>query len=141
MLVSDMLADRTKCPPAKMKDYFPERLPSEGGRLNENLLVDQWCRAADEKLRRLTRKPARLDDEKPGTAPDLENWAISCVCARAYRCGRRGPHGHEGHIRFNLLGSNVDSMVRMLNHYLLFVKKTNKRLKPQNHLTVTKDLG
>lgn len=108
-----MLADRTKCPPAKMKDYFPERLPSEGGRLNENLLVDQWCRAAHEKLRRLTRKPARLDDEKPGTGPELENWAISRVCAHANRCGHC-PHGREGHIRFNLLGSNVDSMVRML---------------------------
>lgn len=69
VLISDMLADRTKCPPTKMKDYPPEGLPSEGGRLNENLLVGQWSRAADEKLRRLTRKPSRLDDEKPGTRP------------------------------------------------------------------------
>lgn len=69
MLISDMFPDRAKCPPTKMKDYSPERLPSEGGRLNEDLLVGQWSRAADEKLRRLTRKPARRHDEKAGPRP------------------------------------------------------------------------
>lgn len=49
-LISDAFPDRIKCPPTKMKDYSPERLPPrppKGGRLNEDLLVvpvAQGCR-------------------------------------------------------------------------------------------------
>lgn len=81
MLISDVFLDRIKCPPTKMKDCSPERLPSEGGKLNEDLLVGQWSRAADEKLCRLTRKLARLDDEKPGPRAEPVNWAVSLTAA------------------------------------------------------------
>jgi len=57
---------RSKCPPTKMKDNSSKQLRSKGGRLNENLVVWQRTRDADEKLRRLIRKPDRLDDEKQG---------------------------------------------------------------------------
>ncbi|KAG7493815.1 hypothetical protein JOB18_016697 [Solea senegalensis] len=48
-----------------MKDHSSKQLHSPGGRLNENLVVWQRTSEADEKLRRLIRKPGRLDDEKP----------------------------------------------------------------------------
>lgn len=56
-----------------------------GGRLKENLAVKRRAGAADEKLRRLIRKPSRLHDEKAETQP-CENrtgdrlGAPLCVC-------------------------------------------------------------
>lgn len=45
--------------------------------LNENLVVWQRTREADEKLRRLIRKPGRLHDEKPETWPVMGNWQFT----------------------------------------------------------------
>lgn len=101
-----MFPDRTRCPPTEMKDYSPQRLPSEGGRLNEDLLVGQWSRSADEKLCRLTRKPARLDDEKPGPRAEPANWAISCVCACANSCGHHCLTGSDNNDALDLIRSD-----------------------------------
>lgn len=89
-----------------MKDYSPQRLPSEGGRLNEDLLVGQWSRSADEKLCRLTRKPARLDDEKAGPRAEPANWAISCVCACANSCGHHCLTGSNNNDALDLIRSD-----------------------------------
>lgn len=106
MLISDTFPDRTKCPPPEMKAYSPEWLPSEGGRLNEDLLVGQWSRAAHKKLCRLTRKPARLDDEKPGRRAEWANWAISRVCVHANSCAHHYLTGSDKNEAADLMRSD-----------------------------------
>lgn len=51
-----------------------------GGRLKENLAVKRRAGAADEKLRRLIRKPSRLHDEKAETQPCENRTGRSSVC-------------------------------------------------------------
>lgn len=60
-----------------MKDHSSKQLHSQGGRLNENLVVWQRTREADEKLSRLIRKLGRLNDEKPETWPLMGNWQFT----------------------------------------------------------------
>lgn len=105
--MSDMFLDRTKCSPTEMKDYSPEWLPSQGGRVNQDLLVGQWSWAAHEKLCRLTRKPARRNDEKPGPQAALATWAISC--------GHHCLSGSNKNDTSDLVRSKVDSTISMLN--------------------------
>lgn len=102
MLISDLFLDRTKRPPPD------KRLPSEGGRLNQDLLVGQWSRAADEKLRRLTRKPARLDDEKAGLRAEPANWAISCF---------RSGCGHHCLTGSNKNGLDFEKYIRLFGMF------------------------
>lgn len=69
-------------------------------------MVWQRTRVADEKLRRLIRKPERLDDEKPETWPVMANWGFTgsacmlrAVVCFSYKTGRCEGENERGRIR------------------------------------------